>query len=657
MSWGVLNAAMLIGLAGASLPVIIHLLNRRRGPVIDWGAMQFLEPGRRSRRRIRLAEILLMAARMALLAFVALALARPFWSGRGSAPQGTASGAELGGPPRDIVIVLDVSSSMGRGQDGRAPLARATAWARTLVRRGRPGDTFALLLAGDRVRPVVDPPAFDLARVDAALLAVKSARGSSDLPAALAEAFRILERTRNPGRDVIILTDGQRYPWRPGEAARWALLRSLYRRLSVPPRLWSIAFGPDQTQELSNTAVGRLSVSRSLVTPGLPLEVTTSVENTGSVPFSGAAELLVDGQAAGGSPKLLGPVPAGGRVPLAFRTSLWQRGSHLLAVRLLGGDALPADDLSELPVQVTSAVPVLLVNGEPGVEPLSGETDFLRAALAPSEDDTPQFRVKVIAPGAISSGALREHRVVVLANVERFSQAQSAALVDFAEAGGGILVATGDRTDLASWRDSEWLPAKLGEIKGNVAGRKAVAHPAPQSFAGRLMTAFAQGDAPALSEAEFFAYHMLAPLDGSAVLARFDTGDPWIVERKLGRGQVLLLAAAIDAEAGTLPVNPDFVPLCHEWIFHLAGGGEALQVRPGEPLIFPLETTPPAEVANLTVETPGGTQAKAEVIRARVSRAPGLTTPPYPASIACLFPSRRAASYSARSRGMTMSQR
>ena len=47
MSWGVLNAAMLAGLAGVAMPVVIHLLNRRRDPVVDWGAMQFLELGPR----------------------------------------------------------------------------------------------------------------------------------------------------------------------------------------------------------------------------------------------------------------------------------------------------------------------------------------------------------------------------------------------------------------------------------------------------------------------------------------------------------------------------------------------------------------------------------------------------------------------------------
>ena len=148
MSWGVLNAAMLMGLAGASLPVIIHLLNRRRGPVIDWGAMQFLEPGRRSRRRIRLAEILLMAARMALLAFVALALARPFWSQRASGPaRDGGRGRAWWSAPRHCHRARRLFEH-GGGQDGTTPLARATAWRRMLVRRCRPGDTVAIRTVG-----------------------------------------------------------------------------------------------------------------------------------------------------------------------------------------------------------------------------------------------------------------------------------------------------------------------------------------------------------------------------------------------------------------------------------------------------------------------------------------------------------------------------
>ena len=372
---------------------------------------------------------------------------------------------------------------------------------------------------------------------------------------------------------------------------------------------------PESTGDRPNAAVGALSVSRSLVTPGLPLEVTTQVENAGPGAFSGAAVLLVDEKPASGPAQAVGPIPAGGRTPLRFRTSLNEVGSHLLSVRLLGGDALAGDDISALPVQVTPAIKVLLVNGEPGAEPFSGETDFLRTALAPSEDESPQFRVQVIMPQSFDARSLEGVKVAVLANVERITFEQSAAIGEFLDAGGGILVAPGNRTDATSWHNLDWMPARLGAYQGNTTDAKIIAHPAPLTFSGPLMTAFGQGDAPALWEAGFFAYQKLDPSSSGTVFAGLDTGDPWLVERARGRGRILVLSTSIDAEAGTLPVNPDFVPLVHEWVFHLAGGGEPLLVRPGEPLFFPLEAMPPAGLSVMDVETPGGTTGKAEVIR------------------------------------------
>ena len=189
MSWGVLNTAMLLGLCGAALPVIIHLLNRRRDTVIDWGAMQFLDLGRRARRRIRLAEILLMLARMGLLALVALALARPFWAPQASAAPGidagvdTGAGLGLNAPPRDVVLVIDGSASMDRRLKATTPRTRAVEWARRFLRQSRPGDSIAVLVAGQRTNPLIDPPSFDMTRVDEALAGIKPARGSSDIPA------------------------------------------------------------------------------------------------------------------------------------------------------------------------------------------------------------------------------------------------------------------------------------------------------------------------------------------------------------------------------------------------------------------------------------------------------------------------------------------
>ncbi|HEU5119187.1 MAG TPA: VWA domain-containing protein, partial [Isosphaeraceae bacterium] len=228
MNWNLAAPVMLWGLVGMSIPVIIHLLSRRRATVIDWGAMQFLDIGRRAQRKFQITELLLMAGRMALLALVALAVARPFFT-----PKAASGGAgvlaslpveaSLGGTPRDVVLVLDGSESMARSAGGTTPRKEAVAWSREFLKRLPSGSSVAILDARDRVRPIVEPPSFDKQALDKALAEAPEPRGSSDLAAAVSEALRVLESTKNTERDVVILTDGQRQAWRPGETARWDL--------------------------------------------------------------------------------------------------------------------------------------------------------------------------------------------------------------------------------------------------------------------------------------------------------------------------------------------------------------------------------------------------------------------------------------------------
>src|SRR2546430_4168359 len=95
---------MLLGLAGVAIPVIIHLLNRRRYDVVDWGAMQFLQISEVTRRRLLIEELLLMLLRMGLLGVLVFALAGPFFD--------SDTPGSFGRPPRDVVLIIDGSASM-----------------------------------------------------------------------------------------------------------------------------------------------------------------------------------------------------------------------------------------------------------------------------------------------------------------------------------------------------------------------------------------------------------------------------------------------------------------------------------------------------------------------------------------------------------------
>ena len=93
MTFGLLNSIMLLGLFALAIPIIIHLLNRRRFDVVDWGAMRFLVMSETTRRRVFIEEMLLMLLRMGLIAVLVLAMcrrSRPASFSRSSASSRTA---------------------------------------------------------------------------------------------------------------------------------------------------------------------------------------------------------------------------------------------------------------------------------------------------------------------------------------------------------------------------------------------------------------------------------------------------------------------------------------------------------------------------------------------------------------------------------------
>lgn len=88
------NAALLIGVSGAAVPLLLHLLSRARYRSLDWGAMLFLE-GLEARQQYsgRINQILLLVLRMAVVAVLAIALAEPVLQQWG--PEPDSAGAAL----------------------------------------------------------------------------------------------------------------------------------------------------------------------------------------------------------------------------------------------------------------------------------------------------------------------------------------------------------------------------------------------------------------------------------------------------------------------------------------------------------------------------------------------------------------------------------
>src|SRR2546423_12866615 len=95
----------LLGALAVSVPIVIHLLNRRKFERVVWAAMRFLRVSvEQNQRRIQIEDLLLLLLRCLLLLLLGLALSRPAL--RAAQAAGLFGPAQIAG-----VLVLDNSYS------------------------------------------------------------------------------------------------------------------------------------------------------------------------------------------------------------------------------------------------------------------------------------------------------------------------------------------------------------------------------------------------------------------------------------------------------------------------------------------------------------------------------------------------------------------
>lgn len=139
-----IHGYLLAGLLLVGVPVLLHLLMRQKPRLQQFPAFRFLRQRHRSnRRKLRLQQLLLLLLRMAVLAALCLALARP----RVAAERlGALWGNER---PIAAVLIFDTSASMEYNAAGRTRLEEAKQRAHELLDELDASSQIVLLDSGD----------------------------------------------------------------------------------------------------------------------------------------------------------------------------------------------------------------------------------------------------------------------------------------------------------------------------------------------------------------------------------------------------------------------------------------------------------------------------------------------------------------------------
>lgn len=612
---------MLLGLASLAVPVLIHLLNRRRYDIVEWGAMQFLKISETTRKRIFLDELALMLVRMGLLAALVIGLAGPFVDVR--LPKGLA-----GRPPRDVVLIVDGSASMGATDNEQTPAERARDWSLRLIDELSPGDGVAVILAREQPLEWVAELSPEHDRVRRRLRDLPPPSGSSAVAEALRRAVAILRSSQKRQREVVLLSDGQKVGLADANSLfRLEMLSGELGSMDERPSLWVVNLAPGRKIALPNGALSPLRCNRPVVPVDREVTFSADIVLTNQPPYE--TERL--NRAAGGQEPILHrlrleidgkpirdlaapkSVPKEGRVPFAFTHRFRSAGSHLVSVFLDMDapdapdkrDRVPGDNRQDFAVEVVEALPVLIVDGEtnPAMRSRLG-ADFLRDALSPARDPHPVVKSRVVTINDFTPTLLTPlPRVVVLHNVARLRPEQLETLASYLEGGGGVLVALGERIDAASYNHhlfrsgSGWLPARLDGLAGDEAKPRDAARPDPASFTHPALEVLKSATIGGLGDARFPKWWTLTTpgqhAAGSPVglLQIAGAKTPFLVERSVGSGRVLLSAVPMDNSWGSNLIElPAFVPLAHELIYYLAGARSSeFNLPAGQPIRYRID--------------------------------------------------------------------
>jgi hypothetical protein len=621
------HPAFLGGLALASLPIIIHLLNRRRFKTMEWAAMDFLlKAAVRNRRRVRLENLLLLALRTALVILLILAVARPF-----SREQDALASLFGAAGATERVLLLDDSHSMRAGQGNRASFDTARALARRLVERlheERSSDRLTLLL-GSQPRQVeqgfrrVAVASAQGPRLAKAIEALRPTDGVFDLVEAVDAILADHEETE--ARLVVhVISDFRRRDWMDAAGGlkpdTLKALGQLTERAEV--RLVDVGAPPVQ-----NVGVVALEPADRSVVAGVPATFVATVRNYGPEPVANVSVTFEFGDRSQLPVRIERELQPDESAEVKTEYTFRGAGPAVVRARLLP-DVLPGDDVRRRVVTVRPRLRFLLVDGEPEPEAYRGETDFLAAALMPPGEVESGIEVDIVPETAFAGRDPDAYDGIFLCNVYRVPDDRVKALEEYVRAGGGLVFFLGDQVDpqvynvafhgVGEEAGKRLLPLALREIEGAADDYVNLAAPSLDHPAIR----FLRGLHPVVFRTVAVNRYVKcdpAPRGEARILLTYadEQGTPALVEKSLGDGRVLLFTTAADLEWSNFPHSILYLALLQETARYVVRRDPDEFTRTaGTPIVVrydPKEMGP--DVAVVPLGEPGATAVQLASIR------------------------------------------
>jgi hypothetical protein len=285
-------------------------------------------------------------------------------------------------------------------------------------------------------------------------------------------------------------------------------------------------------------------------------------------------------------------IPAGGEVTRQFRVTFTGAGAHKLEA-ILPGDAIAPDNKRYFACQLPEAYPVLIIDGSS-----AGDDGFyLQTALSPGGMQAGGWSPEMRPPSYLRRHEeLSRFAAICLLDMDRLEEGEISALEQYVRQGGGVALHLGPQVNKRFYnehlyRDGTGLSPVALDVPTQLLsdGEEATTdirvtdHPLFRVFAGQRNSFLA------IATVDY--YYAVAPQwqppadGGTRILARLSNGAPWVVEKQLGAGRVVVQLSKLSPQTSpqgrwsNWSLNPAFPVFANELMGHLSAAGRHGTVR------------------------------------------------------------------------------
>ncbi len=561
------NLSLLAGSVLVAVPIILHLIMRRRPTLLEFPALRFIQKRHdMNQRRLQLRHLLLLLLRAGAIALLAFALARP------SMKLGGAVGSQEA--PVAAALVFDAAPRMEyrhenktrleAGRDlGLWLLAQLPEQSEVAVMDTRLGATAAFQADRGAARERISR--------------LETVANSQPLPSAIDSAVKLLRESDKERKELYVFTDLSRGSWPEEQAAKLQQQLGEIGDLGI----YVIDVGVAQPTDYG---LGEVRLSGDVLSNRSTLTVETELSCIGA-PAPRVVELHLqdaDRKPQKRSEQSCEAAPGELR-PVEFHVGGLEPGTHQGFLRIVGQDGLAADDTRFFTVAVRPAWRVLVVAPRPS----QSYALFLTEALAPAvfrKRGQSRFDCDICDQGELAKRQLADYAAVCLVDPKPLEPATWKRLADYVADGRGAAIFLGRNAQpidsFNADQAQELLPGRLLRQARRPDGELRLA---PRDYQHPILAAF-RGQAGAIPWEAFpvFRYWELdQPPAGASVVLPYSDGRPAILERTIGRGRVLVMTTPVSDRPNQTPWNLlpvgeawPFLILANQMMSYLVGGSD-----------------------------------------------------------------------------------